>query len=195
MQNKITMVTGTSIGTMCKLPSSKQKSAACQLGAADFFIAVEKSMTYTFNMNTSNKIIVGLSVAILLTTSTSAFAQERGVANAGLSASVLTCVQTAIDTRDNAIIAAWDVQYPAVKTALQTRQAALKAAWAQTDQKTRREATRTAWSTYKESAKSARATMKAAHKAAWTAFEATRKACSPKATKDDNGSLGMDSQL
>jgi hypothetical protein len=148
-------------------------------------------------MNTFNKVVVVISASIVMAGSFTAFAQERGEkkGNSALDAATLTCVQTAIDVRDNAIIAAWDVQYPAVKTALQTRQAALKSAWMQTDQKTRREATRSAWNAYKESVKSARATMKAAHKSAWTAFESARKACSPKATKDDNGSLGMDNQL
>lgn len=143
-------------------------------------------------MNTFNKVIVGVSVAVVMAYAVTAFGQT---AQGGLSATALTCVQTAIDTRDNAIIAGLDVYYPAAKTALQTRQAALKAAWAQTDQKTRKEATRTAWNAYKESIKSARTTMKSTHKTAWTKFEADRKICSPKATKDDNGSLGMDAQL
>ena len=146
-------------------------------------------------MNIFNKVTaVAIMVALAVAAGT-AFAQERGGIKGALSAATLSCMQTAVDSRDNAIIAAWDAQYPAIKTALQTRQAALKAAWMQTDQKTRREATRTAWNAYKESAKSARATMKTAHKSAWTKFEADRKVCSPKATKDDNGSLGMDNQL
>lgn len=124
-----------------------------------------------------------------------AFGQERGAMNGALSAAALSCMQTAVDVRDNAIIAAWDVQYPAIKTALQTRQASLKAAWAQTDQQARKTATKAAWDAYKKSAKSARAAMKASHKAAWTKFEADKKACSPKATKDDNGSAGMDNAL
>jgi vacuolar-type H+-ATPase subunit H len=143
-------------------------------------------MRYNPRMNIFNKVVVVISATVVMAGALTTFAQD---------AAALTCVQAAIDVRDNAIIAAWDVQYPAVKTALQTRQAALKSAWMQTDQKIRREATRTAWNIYKESVKSARATMKAKHKTAWTAFESARKACSPKATKDDNGSLGMDSQL
>ncbi|MSR73448.1 MAG: hypothetical protein EXS60_00045 [Candidatus Pacebacteria bacterium] len=146
-------------------------------------------------MNTFNKIGMGVSMVIVLAGAGIAFAEERGSKGGALDAAALSCMQTAVDTRDNAIIAAWDIQYPAIKTALQTRQATLKAAWAQTDQKTRKGATRTAWDTYKTSAKSARSTMKAAHKATWTAFESARKTCSPKATKDDSGSLGMDNQL
>jgi len=147
-------------------------------------------------MNTFNKVIVVLSVTIIMVGVFTALAQERGKKKGGaLDAAALACVQGAIDVRDNAIIAALDIYYPVAKTAIQTRQAALKSAWMQTNQKTRREATRTAWNAYKESVKSARMAMKSAHKAAWTKFESARKACSPKATKDDNGSLGMDNQL
>ncbi len=148
-------------------------------------------------MNTFNKAIIVISATIVIAGAFTALAQERGEKKGGaaLDAAALTCVQGAIDARDNAIIAGLDVYYPAAKTAIQTRQAALKSAWMQTDQKTRREATRTTWNAYKESVKSARMTMKAAHKAAWAKFESARKACSPKATKDDNGSLGMDNQL
>ena len=148
-------------------------------------------------MNTFNKVIVIISATVVMAASFTAFAQERGEkkGTSPLDAVALTCIQGTIDVRDNAIIAGLDVYYPAAKTAIQTRQAALKSAWMQTDQKTRREATRTVWNAYKESAKSARMTMKTAHKAAWTKFESARKACSPKATKDDNGSFGMDNQL
>lgn len=145
-------------------------------------------------MNIFAKFAVTFGAVSVIFAALPAAAQEKGN-NATLSATALSCVQTAVDVRDNAVIAAWDVQYPAIKTALQTRQASLKAAWTQTDQKTRRAATKAAWDAYKNSAKSARATMKAAHKAAWTKFETDKKACSPKATKDDNGSAGMDSTL
>ena len=145
-------------------------------------------------MNTFTKFAVTFGAISVVLAALPAAAQEKGN-NATLSATALSCMQTATDVRDNAIIAAWDVQYPAIKTALQTRQASLKAAWTQTDAKTRRSATKAAWDAYKKSAKSARAAMKASHKAAWTKFEADKKACSPKATKDDNGSLGMDNAL
>lgn len=123
-----------------------------------------------------------------------AFGEEKNGKGA-LDATALLCVQTAIDGRDNAIIAGLDVYYPAAKTALQTRQAALKAAWAQTDQKTRRDMVKAIWKTYKDSVKLARAAMKGAQKAAWTKFETDRKACSPKAGGDDKGALGADNQL
>lgn len=149
-------------------------------------------------MNTFVKFAVTFGVASMVFTALPVAGQEKEKGkrnNEPLSAAVLSCMQTATDSRDNAVIAGLDVYYPAVKTALQTRQASLKAAWTQTDTKTRRAATKAAWDAYKSSAKSARGAMKTAHKAAWAKFEADRKVCSPKATKDDNGSLGMDNQL
>lgn len=123
-------------------------------------------------------------------------AEHKGKKNGGvLDATTLSCVQTAIDSRDNAIIAGLDVYYPTAKTALQTRQAGLKAAWAQTDQKTRKEAVKTVWEMYKDSVKSARTVMKGAQKTAWTKFEADRKTCNPKAAGDDKGTFGIDSQI
>ena len=156
-------------------------------------------------MKKFNGILIVASAAALLTATVPAFGQERGgyddrrgvgnTTSTVLAATVMSCMQTAIDTRDTAIIAGLDTYYSAAKTALQTRQAALKAAWAQADQKTRREATKAAWDTYTKSVKTARMTMKTAHKAAWTKFEADRKVCSPKAAGDDRGSLGTDNQL
>ena len=177
-------------------PKPQQKSAACQAkGAADLFLLQRISQDSILSpMNTLTKFAVTFGAVSVVLAALPAAAQEKGN-NAALSATALSCMQTATDVRDNAIIAAWDVQYPAIKTALQTRQASLKAAWTQTDAKTRRAATKAAWNAYKKSAKSARAAMKASHKAAWTKFEADKKACSPKATKDDNGSAGMDNQL
>lgn len=145
-------------------------------------------------MNTFTKFAVAFGAVSVILAALPTAAQEKG-SNMALNATTLSCMQSAVDMRDNAIIAAWDVQYPAVKTALQTRQASLKAAWMQTDTKMRKEATKSAWNAYKNSAKSARGAMKASTKAAWSKFEADKKVCSPKATKDDNGSLGMDNQL
>lgn len=150
-------------------------------------------------MNTFNKVSIGVVVAAMLMAGGSvAFGQERGEKRGkggALDAAALTCVQAAIDARDNAVIMGLDAYYPAAKTAIQTRQAALKAAWMQTDQVARKAATKTAWDAYNKSVKSARMTMKTAHKTAWAKFESDRKACNPKAGSDDKGSLGADNQL
>ena len=145
-------------------------------------------------MNTFNKFVLGIMITTLMGGAYSALAKEK-TGKGALDAMILLCVQKAIDNRDNAILMGLDVYYPAAKTALQTRQAALKNAWTQTDQKIRKDVIKTIWKSYKNSAKSARTAMKGAQKVAWKKFEADRKACSPKAAGDDNGSLGIDSQL
>jgi hypothetical protein len=147
-------------------------------------------------MKIFNKVFIGTITITTLASGTLAFAQNaEGRKDGVLNAQTLSCVQTAIDMRDTAIIAAFDAYYPAVKSALQTRQSALKTAWMQTGQKERREAIKAAWDVYSKAIKSARMTMKAAHKATWSKFETDRKACNPKAGGDDKGSLGADNQL
>ena len=79
-------------------------------------------------MNTFNKVVTGIVMVSLVAGAFAVSAKEQGVKGA-LDAVTLACVQTAIDGRDNAIIAGLDAYYPAAKTALQTRQATLKAAW------------------------------------------------------------------
>jgi len=111
-----------------------------------------------------------------------------------LSAEVVTCVQTAIETRDVAIVAAVDKYATAVKLALTTRKDALKAAWAMTSAKEARTAIKTVWAAYKMALKDARKALKTDKKAAWDKFRTDRKAC--KAPNEvDNSSEGMDSQL
>lgn len=177
------------------IPKNNKNPQRAIMGVADLLLLQRTARkSILIYMNTFTKYSITLGVISIIFTALPAAGQEKGDKGA-LSTATLACVQTAVDVRDNAIIAAWDVQYPAIKTALQTRQAALKSAWAQTETKVRREAIKSIWDVYKNTVKSARTTMKTAHKAAWTKFEADRKACSPKATKDDNGSLGMDNQL
>lgn len=100
------------------------------------------------------------------------------------SAAVVTCMQTAVETRDTAIIAAFDTYTTTVKAALTARKDALKAAWAVTNKKDRRTAIMTAWSTYKKALQDARAALKASKKTAWDAFKAASKVCKPTKTQD-----------
>jgi|GEM_PF-2519291 len=87
-------------------------------------------------MNTFHTVSVSVVIAtMLMATGATAFGQERGgrgekrAQRDAFDATALTCVQNAIDARDNAIIMGLDAYYPAAKTAIQTRQAALKTAW------------------------------------------------------------------
>ena len=115
-----------------------------------------------------------------------------------LSAETLACVQTAVDTRDTAIITAFDAYSASVKTALETRKTALKAAWALTTSKERKDAIKKAWKEYTSTTKTAKNTLKTSRKAAWTKFKEDFKACKDITSAElnsDTTSEGADIQL
>lgn len=95
------------------------------------------------------------------------------------------CMKGASTNRDNALIAALDAYYPAIKQALETRRDALAAARDIQDVKVRRTAIRNAWSAYSSAARQARSQFVSAKKTAWQTFETAKKAC--RATTADAG--------
>jgi|SRR5581483_7556873 len=107
----------------------------------------------------------------------------------------VACVATAVDTRESAIIAAYQARGTAVTQALQNRQTALKNAWAMTDAKARNAAIRAAWKNYQTDFKAANTTFRKARMDAWTAFNTARKACGPNSQTSDSGTMGLDNQL
>jgi len=143
----------------------------------------------------TKKIIGGLLFATLFfTLNLPVFAakEERNNGNQQRQAD-LPCMITAVDTRDSAIIAAWETFSGSVKTALQTRKDALKAAWAKTDKKERKEAIKTAWNNYKSAIKTARKALNEARKAAWKKFNSDRKIC--RGQGEDTSNESHDSNL
>lgn len=107
----------------------------------------------------------------------------------------VSCIQTAIDKRDNAIIAAVDKHATTIKDALATRRDALKAAWAITDRKARRQAIKDARTAYTKTVRQSRKDLNAARKATWKQYYKDRKACGKGITADDRGAEGDDSQI
>lgn len=107
---------------------------------------------------------------------------------------VVACMQTAVETRDTAIVAAFDTYATAVKSALNTRKDALKIAWAITDRKERRTAIMTAWKNYKIAIKDAKSALKTSKKTAWDTFKTASKACKPAKTQD-NSNQSVDNSL
>lgn len=102
------------------------------------------------------------------------------------------CIQSAVDKRDTAIIAAVDAYSSATKSAISARKDALKAAWAQTDRKTRRDAIAVAWKNHKDAAKTANKAYRQARLDAWKNFNTDRKSCGKSATSDDSTGQGVD---
>lgn len=105
----------------------------------------------------------------------------------------LTKMQFAVDTRDTAVLLAWDKYAEDVKSALKTRRTALKAAWALTDKTTRRTAIKGAWTDYRNAVKTTRESFKKAKKDAWTQWKLDSKAA--KGNAEDDTSISVDNSL
>lgn len=96
---------------------------------------------------------------------------------AAANAQALTCVQTAMDKREDAIIAAWNAYSPTITAALTARKTALHESWTKLDSKSRATARNAAWEAYRTSVKTAATTLKNTRKTAWEGFEKDSKAC------------------
>jgi hypothetical protein len=88
-----------------------------------------------------------------------------------------TCVNTALDKRENALIAGHDALNVSVKTALQTRLTNLKAAWAKTTPAERQIARKVAYDTFNVSVKAAHQTIKTFRINTWNTFNVEMAAC------------------
>ena len=106
----------------------------------------------------------------------------------------LACMQTAVEKRDNAMIAAQDAYSASWKTALQTRRDELKAAWGIQDKKQREEAIRAAWKKFRESRKTGRENFRTARKNAWNTFKTDSKACKAQGNLDASLGASLDAQ-
>lgn len=89
----------------------------------------------------------------------------------------LTCVRTAVSTRETAVRAAYSTLSTSYLAGLDTRAMALDAAWMMTDKTARKTAREAAWSAWNTTAKTARETFRKARKASWDAYRMSAKAC------------------
>ncbi len=107
------------------------------------------------------------------------------------------CIQSAIETRDTAIIAAFDKFHAAAKSALETRKTALKEAWAKPTWQERKTAVKAAWAAYSKALKEARTTFKQEKKDAWKQFHSNRVNCKNKEVNKVEGGVkeGADGNL
>ena len=103
----------------------------------------------------------------------------------------LICMQKAVEKRDTAVIAAFDVFSFSIKSALQMRLEELKAAWSIENPAERKKAIKSAWEKYRTAVKSARQTFQGARKTVWKQFNVDRKACGA-ARSDDASSPTAD---
>lgn len=98
-----------------------------------------------------------------------------------------TCMQTAVDTREAAILKAFKDSNTRTVDALTIRGTALHDAWGLTDQKARNTAIKNAWSTWKSAKKADNKSLANDRKSAWTTFKATAKnSCKITLPKEDS---------
>lgn len=109
----------------------------------------------------------------------------------------LSCMQIAVEKRDNAIITAWDQYIPKVKTSLEKRRDALKAAWAIEEKEARQQALMDAWKVYRSEVQKVRQDMRTGRQSAWKTFNTERKACKATASDmmGDRSNSGADGSL
>ena len=106
------------------------------------------------------------------------------------------CMQTAVEKRDNAVIALVNTYNSSLVAALQTRRDALKAAWGIMDRDARNAALKTEWTNFRNSHRQAITTKRAARQAAWKQFRTDARICNPRGIiQSDSGRNGEDNQL
>lgn len=99
----------------------------------------------------------------------------------------LTCMQTAIDTRETALISAFGDFKTSMDEALSDRKTALHDAWGISDRADRNKAIKTAWSDWRKDKKETYAELKSDRKTAWTTFAKTAKStCKETLPKDES---------
>jgi hypothetical protein len=86
-----------------------------------------------------------------------------------------TCMQTAVDTREAAIMEAFVTFNEVIIEGLTDRKDALHDAWGLSDATTRNAAVKSAWATWKTTKKEAHTDLKSERKAAWDTFKTTAK--------------------
>jgi hypothetical protein len=112
------------------------------------------------------------------TASTTATSTSTGVnATSTATTTQITCVNTALDKRENALIVGHDAFAASIKTALQNRLTGLKAAWAETTKKAKQEKRNVTYKAFRTESQAAHTAMKTARLNAWRAFDTDMKAC------------------
>jgi hypothetical protein len=94
-----------------------------------------------------------------------------------LPADVKTCITTAITARENAIIAGHNAFNTSINTALETRKTALIAALDGVTRSDRMVARKNAWIAFSTSSKSAHTTMKSVRNSAYATYKTAATAC------------------
>jgi len=146
------------------------------------------------NTRTSTFITTAIALLLMLLIATPAFAAEKKGSKKMKNVN-LSCMQTAVMVREDAVIAAWGTFSTSITTALNARKAALNTAWASSTATTTDSTHKTqriaAWAKWKKASHDAHVAMKKARKAAWDTFRTTSKNTCRTSTANDE-KLGAD---
>lgn len=107
----------------------------------------------------------------------------------------VSCIQNAIDERDNSLVTMVDVWSSSVKSALETRRDLERASWDIPGYKERRLAQRKAWSDYGKVLRYANNEKKKERVSAWKKFEHNRKECEGAYSPEMNTGSTYDANL
>lgn len=89
----------------------------------------------------------------------------------------VSCIQSALDKRENSLITAVDTFNGSIKAALTKRLAGLKDAWAQTDKSVRMSKRNEAYKAYRTDVQAANTALRTTKNASWKTFDTDMKAC------------------
>lgn len=113
---------------------------------------------------------------------------ERSSEARTLSTTVVSCVKSAVATRESALQSGITTMHSSVASAYTTRASALASAYTGTDAGAIRTAVRTAWKEFKTDVKDARGAWKTSKTSAWTTFKAAAKTCKADGVADSGNS-------
>jgi hypothetical protein len=99
----------------------------------------------------------------------------------------LTCMQTAVGVREDALADAFEGFNEDVMAALTARKTALNTAWGMTDKVERAKAIKAGWTAWKTAKKAAHTDLKTDRKKAWDTFKTTAKTSCKEVTPKEEG--------
>jgi hypothetical protein len=136
-----------------------------------------------------------LLAAPALATDDTSSSTDSGTTPVVETSSGLECIQDALETRDEAIMDAFDTYHTSAKAILQTRITDLKSAWEQPKGTYRKADIKDVWTTYRNELRAARKEFKLDKKVAWDAFKKAKASCRGVQVSDDAGSSSADNTL
>ena len=157
-------------------------------------------------MSTRTLSLSGISLALFFAVAIPAYAETTGTPTHGGASMAPTimqqkppvdysCIQKAVDTREDAVGTAFSAFATSESAALSARKTALHDAWGMGDAKARRTARNKAWGDFRTASKTAHSALKTAKESPWKDFEVASKACKTpvveKSGTEGVGSLGL----